>query len=150
MTINAVTYRAGLYLQSDPAGTPGKAASFDPTQTLIPLAQTFQAPGPDTYAPPLLQEPYADTFTSTSGGITGSSIVAIRDFTGLSAVLVAPQRKRTLLAWTVAGTHNGTQLSGTMSRTQSLWVYAPGTPAQGMYWYNLFTYQLSFGAIRVP
>lgn len=36
-----------------------------------------------------------------------------------------------------------------MDRTQSLWVYLPASAAHGMYWYNLFTYQLSFSAVRV-
>lgn len=143
VTAAGKTYRAGLYLQSDPTGTPNAPAAFDPAKPLIPLAQTPGAPFPDVYVPPLLAEPYADVLTTSATAVSGSSIVQLRDFTGLKATLVAPQRKRTLLAWKVNATKSGTTLTGTMRRTQSLWVYFN---AQGMYWYNLFVYDMSFAA----
>lgn len=154
VTVGATTYRAGLYLQSDPTGTPGQAAQFDPTQQLIILAQTPGPPYPDVYPPPQLAEPYADSVSVTSvsdnSAINGAAINQIRDFTGLAAVVVAPQKKRVLLAWNETMVLNGTLATGTLVRTQSLWSYFINTAAHGMYWDNLFNYTMTFEAVRTP
>lgn len=149
-TIGGTTYRSGLYLQSDPTGTPGKSGAFDPTQTLIPLARTSAPPYPDVYPPGVLSEPYADTLTVSSSAFSGSSILQLRDFTGLAASLVQAQRKRTLLAWDVSATRNGTQLTATLHRSQPLWAYLPASAAHGMYYYGTNSTTISLTAVRVP
>ena len=149
LTKGANTYRRGLYLQSDPAGTPGKPGLFDPSQTLIPLAvvPTGSYPGePDDG----IAIPAIDALMVSATDISGTAVVHTRDFTGLPASLVDPQKVRTLLAWEILADLTQGNLDGSIDRWQSVWVYLPASAAHGMYWYGKFHQELTFEAVRLP